>query len=140
MVVKSITDSGKSEVVLLCMVKSTSAVNIKSISTVTPSYQKIFEKALSLELSFKRKARGANGSFAEWSENQGSLRTVKRLLLSRKKAKALLRKTAKPKGKGRKKKKPVAGKKNLLVLKKVAKPKSPKKAKATKPKAPKPKS
>ncbi|CAL1302172.1 unnamed protein product [Larinioides sclopetarius] len=112
MVVKSITtlkERGGSS--LQAIKKHISSQYKVDIDRLTPFIKKYLKSAVAAGTLVQTKGKGANGSFK----------------LS-KKAKAPAKKTAKPKEKAEKKKKPAA-KKSTGGTKKVAKPKSPKKAK-----------
>ncbi|CAL1302173.1 unnamed protein product [Larinioides sclopetarius] len=165
MVVKSITtlkERGGSS--LQAIKKHISSQYKVDIDRLTPFIKKYLKSAVAAGTLVQTKGKGANGSFkltkktakpkekAEKKKKPAAKKstgktkepkkTVKKVkkegAASPKKAKAPAKKTAKPKEKAEKKKKPAA-KKSTGGTKKVAKPKSPKKAKATKPKAPKPK-
>ncbi|GBM03639.1 Histone H1, orphon [Araneus ventricosus] len=142
MVVKSITtlkERGGSS--LQAIKKYISSEYKVDIDRLTPFIRKYLKSAVAAGTLVQTKGKGANGSFklsASGQKTKEPKKTVKKAAPSPKKAKAPAKKTAKPKEKAEKKKKPAA-KKSTGAMKKVAKPKSPKKAKATKPKAPKPK-
>lgn len=146
MVVKSITtlkERGGSS--LQAIKKYISSQYKVDIDRLTPFIRKYLKSAVAAGTLVQTKGKGANGSFklsASGQKTKEPKKTVKKAkkegAASPKKAKAPAKKTAKPKEKAEKKKKP-ATKKSTAGAKKVAKPKSPKKAKATKPKAPKPK-
>ncbi|CAL1302176.1 unnamed protein product [Larinioides sclopetarius] len=168
MVVKSITtlkERGGSS--LQAIKKHISSQYKVDIDRLTPFIKKYLKSAVAAGTLVQTKGKGANGSFklsASGQKTKEPKKTVKKVkkegaaspkkktkepkktvkkvkkegAASPKKAKAPAKKTAKPKEKAEKKKKPAA-KKSTGGTKKVAKPKSPKKAKATKPKAPKPK-
>ncbi|GBN56905.1 Histone H1, orphon [Araneus ventricosus] len=142
MVVKSITtlkERGGSS--LQAIKKYISSEYKVDIDRLTPFIRKYLKSAVAAGTLVQTKGKGANGSFklsASGQKTKEPKKTVKKAAPSPKKAKAPAKKTAKPKEKAEKKKKPAA-KKSTGATKKVAKPKSPKKAKATKPKAPKPK-
>ena len=146
MVVKSITtlkERGGSS--LQAIKKHISSQYKVDIDRLTPFIKKYLKSAVAAGTLVQTKGKGANGSFklsASGQKTEKPKKTVKKAkkegAASPKKAKAPAKKTAKPKEKAEKKKKPAA-KKSTGGAKKVAKPKSPKKAKATKPKAPKPK-
>lgn len=143
MVVKSITtlkERGGSS--LQAIKKYISSEYKVDIDRLTPFIRKYLKSAVAAGTLVQTKGKGANGSFklsASGQKTKEPKKTVKKAAASPKKAKAPAKKTAKPKEKAEKKKKPAAAKKSTGGAKKVAKPKSPKKAKATKPKAPKPK-
>ncbi|CAL1282304.1 unnamed protein product [Larinioides sclopetarius] len=127
MVVKSMTtlkERGGSS--LQAIKKHISSEYKVDIDRLTPFIKKYLKSAVAAGTLVQTKGKGANGSFklsASGQKTKEPKKTVKKV---------------KKEGKSREEKKPAA-KKSTGGTKKVAKPKSPKKAKATKPKAPKPK-
>ncbi|CAL1282303.1 unnamed protein product [Larinioides sclopetarius] len=131
MVVKSMTtlkERGGSS--LQAIKKHISSEYKVDIDRLTPFIKKYLKSAVAAGTLVQTKGKGANGSFklsASGQKTKEPKKTVKKV-----------KKNSQTKGKSREEKKPAA-KKSTGGTKKVAKPKSPKKAKATKPKAPKPK-